>query len=1094
MKTRLSGRIPFFGLSLFLIILSKSIKANEIVSSAIINQMGGEQYITMGCIILLIFLSLLIILLTKRFRDTVKTVKEIEERYNLAMHATNDGLFDWDLVNNTIYYSPGWKKMLGYEEDELENDFSVWEQLTHPDDVNKSWAILNEHIKGKRDRFEIEFRMKHKNGGWVDVLSRANAILNNEGKAVRLVGTHIDVTTRKIYEKSLYESERRLYTLMSNLPGMAYRCKNDPGWSMMFVSDGCLQLTGYNRAELQESGNIKYGELILEEDSGNVWDSIQESLKNKTSFEIEYRIKIKDGSVKHVWERGIGVYENEKLVYLEGFITDITKRIETERALLKSEEQLLTAVDIAKLGYWEYNIVKDEFLFNDQFYKIFKTTAEEVGGYKMSAAEYSKRFLHPDHADLVANEIRKAVRIKEKTYSDTLEHKVLFADGNTGYISVRYFVGKDSGGKTIMAFGVNQDITERKTAEEELKKRNEFIQTVLDNLPIGIALNDMNEGTTTYINKRFEKIYGWPASDLKDINKFFECVYPDEEYRKKISEKVIKDIESRDPSRMHWEDITITTKTGEKRTINAQDIPLFEQNTLVSTVIDVTRQKEAEKRIKESDEKQRKLISNISDVIVVLDNEGIIKYKSPNIENIFGWKPEDLIGRHALATVHPDDKERITNKLSELLQKDYKKVTVEYKYKCKNGEYKPIELTATNLLNDKVINGILANYRDITERKKAEKAVVESQRLGAIGEMSSAVAHDFNNSLQSIFGNLELAILKLDDNNPVRPYLDTIKTAASDAAHRVRLLQRFAGTPKYRDEYSAVDINRIIKDVIVQSRPIWKDNPEKEGVSIKLETELGNPEKVSGNDAELRSVIYNLIKNSVEAMPEGGVIKISTYGDDNTVNMLLRDNGEGMDDNTKSRIFQPFFTTKGFESGRGLGMSGAYSIINEHGGNIYVVFSEPGEGTEIMITLPVTKSEETETVEEQAGEENTAARILFVDDDEEIRDVMRDIFEVFGHDYSISKNADEALELITRKEFDLVITDIGMPGMNGWELSRKINEITGGKIPVAILSGWGAQISEEDLRDNGAAYLLEKPVLIKNVQKLVSGVMQEKNK
>jgi PAS domain S-box-containing protein len=113
------------------------------------------------------------------------------------MTATHDGIFDWNLGTNEIYYSPGWKKMLGYEEHELENDFSVWEKLTDLEDIKKSWQVLNDHIEGRLDRFELGFKMRHKNGHWVDILSRANAFFNEDGKAVRVVGTHVDISEQK---------------------------------------------------------------------------------------------------------------------------------------------------------------------------------------------------------------------------------------------------------------------------------------------------------------------------------------------------------------------------------------------------------------------------------------------------------------------------------------------------------------------------------------------------------------------------------------------------------------------------------------------------------------------------------------------------------------------------------------------------------------------------------------------------------------------------------------------------------------------------------------------------------------------------------
>ncbi len=128
-------------------------------------------------------------------------IKESQERFNLAMKASQDGIFDWNLVTNEIYYSPRWKSMLGYEYDEISNDFSIWETNTDPEDVKRSWAMQQEVINKKRDRFEMEFKMKHKDGHWVDILSRAEAVFDENGKAVRMIGTHVDITEQKQAEK-----------------------------------------------------------------------------------------------------------------------------------------------------------------------------------------------------------------------------------------------------------------------------------------------------------------------------------------------------------------------------------------------------------------------------------------------------------------------------------------------------------------------------------------------------------------------------------------------------------------------------------------------------------------------------------------------------------------------------------------------------------------------------------------------------------------------------------------------------------------------------------------------------------------------------
>ncbi|WP_163337463.1 PAS domain-containing sensor histidine kinase [Desulfopila sp. IMCC35008] len=173
---------------------------------------------------------------------------ESRNRFNLAMQFTNDGLYDWDFENGTIWYSAGWKKMLGYEPDELENDFSVWERLTHPDDVKVSWLMLNEVIDRKRPRFELEFQMQHKDGHWVDILSRANVVFDSEGKAKRVVGTHVDITERKRFEKELTKQKEKIEQYL-NLAGVIFVAINSKGVVTLVNQKGC-EVLGYAQNEI----------------------------------------------------------------------------------------------------------------------------------------------------------------------------------------------------------------------------------------------------------------------------------------------------------------------------------------------------------------------------------------------------------------------------------------------------------------------------------------------------------------------------------------------------------------------------------------------------------------------------------------------------------------------------------------------------------------------------------------------------------------------------------------------------------------------------------------------------------------------------
>jgi len=227
-------------------------------------------------------------------------------------------------------------------------------------------------------------------------------------------------------------------------------------------------------------------------------------------------------------------------------------------------------------------------------------------------------------------------------------------------------------------------------------------------------------------------------------------------------------------------------------------------------------------------------------------------------------------------------------------------------------------------------------------------------------------------------------------------------------------------------------------------------------------------------------------------MPGGGTLSFKTGKTGEGIYITVSDTGTGMDEETKTRIFQPFFTTKGFGQGMGLGMSTAYTIVKEHGGEIYVKATEPGKGTSIEIILPYSKEKE-KTLKNIIPGYECPARVLWVDDEEMVRNAGKKQLEKLKHYADTAASGDEALNMLQSRQYDLMITDIGMPGMSGWQLAGKVR----GKYPgmkVVVVTGWDTDVSNEDKEKYGIGYVLGKPVDLEQLNHLVAEVMQLKQK
>ncbi len=260
----------------------------------------------------------------EKIQKSESKLRESEERFGLAMNAYQDGLYDWNLTNNEIYYSPAWKSILGYKEDELPNDFSIWESLTDPKDVKQAWKMQNELINRKRDRFVMEFKMKHKEGHWVDILSRATAIFNNDGIAIRIVGTHTDITNSKAYEKLILEKEKAIRLALDAAKAGTWTWDIENG--DVVWDDRMQEIFGLEPGTFDGTFEA-WKKRVHPDDFDAVEKATLDSLKSLDSYEYEYRVKGNDEGWRIVTAHAAVLTDDtNKPIRMSGFAMDVTER------------------------------------------------------------------------------------------------------------------------------------------------------------------------------------------------------------------------------------------------------------------------------------------------------------------------------------------------------------------------------------------------------------------------------------------------------------------------------------------------------------------------------------------------------------------------------------------------------------------------------------------------------------------------------------------------------------------------------------------------------------------------------------------------
>jgi signal transduction histidine kinase len=408
----------------------------------------------------------------------------------------------------------------------------------------------------------------------------------------------------------------------------------------------------------------------------------------------------------------------------------------------------------------------------------------------------------------------------------------------------------------------------------------------------------------------------------------------------------------------------------------------------------------------------------------------------------------------------------------------------------------------------------LSNAYETAERKKAEaslldsnrqlkealdelaamqKQIVQQERLRALGQMASGVAHDFNNALSPILGFSSILledVAQLDDKEKVLKYLQIINTAGKDAANVVSRLREFYRSRDQQEIFQSFDLSKLVEQSVSLTQPKWKDQALANGVTVHVKSDLQKVPALTGNESEVREVLTNLIFNAVDAMPKGGTITLRTSAKDGQAVLEVSDTGMGMTEEVRQRCLEPFFTTKG-AGGTGLGLAMVYGIIRRHKGTIDIQ-SELEKGTTFAISFPLEGERKREAA--QTMESKTASRklrVLAVDDDPVTLMVTVECMLSEHHDVETAVNGRDAFEKYQKEKgrFDLVVTDQGMPEMNGLQLAAAIKQTTSAP-PIILLTGYGQALPTESGSLPAVDLVVSKPITRSGLREAIAKVIK----
>ena len=659
------------------------------------------------------------------------------------------------------------------------------------------------------------------------------------------------------------------------------------------------------------------------------------------------------------------------------------------------------------------------------------------------------------------------------------------------------------GEESVAALVVNfRDITAQKSVEQKLRENEEHAQRELAELehiyhtaPVGLCLIGADLRYLR-INERLAVMNGLPADE--HLGRTVWEVIP--EAAPFMAPMLTRILESGKPL-LDWQFRTEKPAGSGPRDLLASYYPVkvASGKTLgvAGVVQDITDLKLVERALRDSEQRFRALIENSADGFLLLDAQWQLVYCGPPV---LGYEPQELRGSKVLEIIHPDDREALRASYAGFGSRHGAVITTEQRVRHHDGSWRWIEAVSKNMIHDPVIAGIVINYRDVTERKRLEEQLRQTQKLESIGVLAGGIAHDFNNLLTGILGNGTLASDLLPAAHPAKPHVGEVIKAAESAAHLTRQLLAYSG--KGRFIIQPVDLSELIREITTLVRTSIPRNVE---LRLELAPELP---PVEGDRGQLQQLIMNLAINAAEAIPpeRSGTVVVTTGVrtiDEKSRNetiaetavqpgayvmLEVQDTGRGMDALTQSKMFDPFFSTK--FSGRGLGLSAVMGIVRGHKGAVRVT-SSVGQGTTFQVLLPASTREVIKAAPPLTPTDLRGSGTILVADDEEIvRRAVHSALERQGYRVLLAADGLEAVDLLRmRADVKLVLLDLTMPVLGGEEALRELRKVRP-EVKIVLSSGYNEAEAIQRFAGEQLSGFIQKPYTAAQLAEKVKQVME----